>query len=136
MCCLPVVRVIPLGQEAGSSAATGLTEAALAAALKCPAPEVVSDAEVDALILQNIPESIFGRLYPFQREGVRFGVKHQGRGLLADEMGLGKTVQVCTYAAPYSDAIPVKPKRQSLAMTALQKLSTTPDLSAKVVYQL
>lgn len=95
MCCLPAVRVIPLGQEAGSSAAaTGLNEPALAAALKCPAPEVVSDAEVDALILQSIPESIFSRLYPFQREGVRFGVKHQGRVLLADEMGLGKTVQV------------------------------------------
>lgn len=90
---MPAVRVIPLGQEA-TSAATGLNDPALAAALKCPAPEVVSDAEVDALILQNIPESIFGRLYPFQREGVRFGVKHQGRVLLADEMGLGKTVQV------------------------------------------
>ena len=74
--------------------AVGLDDAALAAALKCPAPGVISDTEVDALILQSIPESIFNRLYPFQKEGVRFGIKHQGRVLLADEMGLGKTVQV------------------------------------------
>ena len=90
---MTAVRVIPLGQALGSSA-TGPDDAALAAALKCPAPSVISDAEVDALILQSIPESIFSRLYPFQRDGVRFGVKHQGRVLLADEMGLGKTVQV------------------------------------------
>ena len=37
----------------------------------------------------------------FQREGVRFGVRHGGRCLLADEMGLGKTVQV-------RQAIPVR----------------------------
>lgn len=90
---MTAVRVIPLGQESASSA-TGVDVAALAAALKCPAPGVISDIEVDALILRSIPESIFSRLYPFQREGVRFGVKHQGRVLLADEMGLGKTVQV------------------------------------------
>lgn len=90
---MAAVRVVPLGQDPASST-TGLDGAALAAALKCPAPGDISDAEVDAVILQSIPESIFSRLYPFQREGVRFGVKHQGRVLLADEMGLGKTVQV------------------------------------------
>ena len=31
-------------------------------------------------------------LYPFQREGIKFAVKHK-RCLIADEMGLGKTVQ-------------------------------------------
>ena len=90
--CLTAVRVIPLDQ---ASDLTGPDTEALAAALKCPAPAVASDAEVDALISKSIPESITSRLYPFQREGVRFGVKHQGRVLLADEMGLGKTVQVC-----------------------------------------
>lgn len=32
----------------------------------------------------------------FQREGVLFGVKRQGRCMIADEMGLGKTVQAST----------------------------------------
>ena len=39
-------------------------------------------------------DSLNDRLFPFQRAGVRFGVKHKGRVMLADEMGLGKTVQV------------------------------------------
>jgi SWI/SNF-related matrix-associated actin-dependent regulator 1 of chromatin subfamily A len=30
---------------------------------------------------------------PFQRDGIAFGIKAQGRVLLADEMGLGKTLQ-------------------------------------------
>ena len=35
------------------------------------------------------------RLYPFQRDGVRWLLDHSG-GILADDMGLGKTVQVVT----------------------------------------
>lgn len=56
------------------------------------APEATAGGEVETLIRQNIPESIFSRLFPFQREGVLFGVKHQGRVLLGDETGLGKNV--------------------------------------------
>ncbi len=33
-------------------------------------------------------------LCSFQREGVRFALKHNGRALIADDMGTGKTVQV------------------------------------------
>ena len=63
-------------------------------ALKVQPPATSSDVDVAALIQQSLPESVFSRLYPFQQEGIRFGVKHNGRVLLADEMGLGKTVQV------------------------------------------
>ena len=31
---------------------------------------------------------------PFQRDGIKFALKHGGRALVGDEMGLGKTVQV------------------------------------------
>ena len=94
------VRVIPLGTNPSAAAteAAGPDEASIAAALKCPPPDVTPEEEVQLLIKQNIPESVFSRLYPFQREGVCFGVRHQGRVLLADEMGLGKTVQVHSFA--------------------------------------
>ena len=43
-----------------------------------------------------IPARLEGRLMAFQREGVRFALRHGGRALIGDEMGLGKTVQVLT----------------------------------------
>lgn len=45
----------------------------------------------------NTGESLEARMMPFQREGVRFGLKAGGRLLIGDEMGLGKTVQVCLW---------------------------------------
>lgn len=41
-----------------------------------------------------IPARLEGRLMAFQREGVKFALRHGGRALIGDEMGLGKTVQV------------------------------------------
>lgn len=37
------------------------------------------------------------KLYPYQREGVRFAFAH-GRSIIADEMGLGKTIQAIAVA--------------------------------------
>jgi len=36
-------------------------------------------------------------LLPFQKDGVKFLLERNGRGLIADEMGLGKTLQAITY---------------------------------------
>lgn len=42
----------------------------------------------------HIPTNLESQLMPFQREGVKFALRHGGRALIGDEMGLGKTVQV------------------------------------------
>jgi len=44
---------------------------------------------------------IYGRLMGFQREGVQFGLRRNGRILLADDMGLGKTIQALAMAYFY-----------------------------------
>ncbi len=38
---------------------------------------------------------------PFQRAGVQFALRREGRTLLADEMGVGKTVQAIAIASCY-----------------------------------
>ncbi|KIY97725.1 DNA helicase [Monoraphidium neglectum] len=55
----------------------------------------------------HVPEDVWLRLMPFQREGVIYALQRQGRILLADEMGLGKTVQAITIAACYSEDWPL-----------------------------
>ncbi|XP_015897937.3 uncharacterized protein LOC107431494 isoform X6 [Ziziphus jujuba] len=55
----------------------------------------------------RIPTSMESKLLPFQREGVRFILRHGGRALLADEMGLGKTLQAIAVASCIRDSWPV-----------------------------
>ena len=63
------------------------------ACLYVPSSFAVDEEDVQQR-LERIPVDIWGRLFPFQRQGIRRGVAVGGRTLLADEMGLGKTVQV------------------------------------------
>ena len=41
-------------------------------------------------LASSLPEGLTGALFPFQREGVLFALRHDARVLIADEMGLGK----------------------------------------------
>jgi SWI/SNF-related matrix-associated actin-dependent regulator 1 of chromatin subfamily A len=60
--------------------------------------EVSASSGID---LRPIDEKLVSRLMPFQREGVEFGIKNQGRVLIADDMGLGKTIQAIAIASYY-----------------------------------
>ncbi|EIE23396.1 P-loop containing nucleoside triphosphate hydrolase protein [Coccomyxa subellipsoidea C-169] len=54
----------------------------------------------------RIPAKLEGRLMAFQRDGVRFALRHGGRALIGDEMGLGKTVQALALMAAFRDEWP------------------------------
>eukprot|EP00960_Hanusia_phi_P007141 203180-Hanusia_phi.AAC.1 len=58
-------------------------------------------------LYKRIPDNIESALMPFQKEGVKFGISHEGKVLIADEMGLGKTLQAIAIACVFSDDWPV-----------------------------
>ncbi|XP_078695209.1 DNA annealing helicase and endonuclease ZRANB3-like [Branchiostoma floridae x Branchiostoma belcheri] len=59
------------------------------------------------LSLQCLPSALRDKLMPFQREGVKFALKKNGRCLIGDEMGLGKTLQAIAVAYHYRQEWPV-----------------------------
>ena len=73
----PTLRCYPDALEMVISQRERLQRAALV-------DETYTDEALDALLSK--------KLYPYQKEGVRFAVK-AGKAIIADEMGLGKTVQ-------------------------------------------
>ncbi|CAA6662219.1 unnamed protein product [Spirodela intermedia] len=58
-------------------------------------------------LYDRMPSFIESKLLPFQRDGVRFLLRHGGRVLLADEMGLGKTLQAIAFTACIRESWPV-----------------------------
>lgn len=63
--------------------------------------------EIPNVDLSSIDQTLTDDLYPFQHEGVCFGIWKQGRILLADDMGLGKTIQAIAICAYYRDEWPL-----------------------------
>lgn len=55
----------------------------------------------------RVPTKLRNTLLPFQREGLIFGVRKNGKLLIGDEMGLGKTVQAIALACYFKEAWPV-----------------------------
>lgn len=41
---------------------------------------------VEALVHRHLPAGLWNQLYPYQKDGVKFGLSRRGRYLLADEM--------------------------------------------------
>ncbi|KAG2391826.1 hypothetical protein C9374_013311 [Naegleria lovaniensis] len=56
---------------------------------------------------EGIPQKLQEALLPFQKAGVEFGIKRQGRIMIADEMGLGKTIQCIAIACHFSNEWPL-----------------------------
>ncbi|CAH1406640.1 unnamed protein product [Nezara viridula] len=69
-----------------------------------PSNFTVNHKEVD---ISRIEPALLNSLFPFQKEGIQFGVSKGGRCLIADEMGLGKTIQALGIADYYRDEWPL-----------------------------
>ncbi|XP_068923925.1 DNA annealing helicase and endonuclease ZRANB3 isoform X3 [Petaurus breviceps papuanus] len=54
-----------------------------------------------------LPEKLRARLLPFQKDGITFALKRNGRCMVADEMGLGKTIQAVAIAYFYKNEWPL-----------------------------
>ena len=59
---------------------------------------LLSDDQVDER-LDRLPRMLREALYPFQLDGVRYGLARGGRCLIADQMGVGKTIQALALGA-------------------------------------
>ena len=57
--------------------------------------------------IDKLPPNMLKTLYEFQKEGINFGIKKNGRVLIADEMGVGKTIQAIGISAIYQENWPV-----------------------------
>ncbi|XP_074158002.1 DNA annealing helicase and endonuclease ZRANB3 isoform X4 [Sminthopsis crassicaudata] len=69
-----------------------------------PRNSLKSECEDELLFL---PEKLRARLLPFQKDGITFALKRDGRCMVADEMGLGKTIQAIAIAYFYKHEWPL-----------------------------
>ncbi|KAK6627944.1 hypothetical protein RUM44_010426 [Polyplax serrata] len=63
--------------------------------------------ELDQVDWARIDKYLRESLLPFQVDGIRFGIKKQGRCLIADDMGLGKTIQALGIACYFKENWPL-----------------------------
>ena len=68
--------------------------------------DYASDSEHKKTI-NDLPKKLKANLYPFQKEGIQFGLDHHCRFLIADEMGVGKTIQAIALCHLYKENWPV-----------------------------
>ena len=67
--------------------------------------KIAASKAIDANI--EIPITVKGELFPFQKAGVQFIENTNGKTLIADEMGLGKTVQAIAWASLHPKKRPI-----------------------------
>lgn len=69
--------------------------------------EPVNTKDPSGIDWNRFPESLLKAWRPFQREGITFGIKREGRCLIGDEMGLGKTIQAMSIAYYFKENWPL-----------------------------
>ena len=67
--------------------------------------KIAASKAIDANI--EIPSSLKGELFPFQKAGVQFIENTNGRTLISDSMGLGKSVQSIAWTLLHPEKVPI-----------------------------
>lgn len=80
------------GAAAGTGLAHGSKGMGKAAAKAARRLEPINVCES---LMYTLPAVLRDTLLPFQREGVMYGLRREGRVLIADEMGTGKVLRMC-----------------------------------------
>uniref|UniRef100_A0A1B6GXP5 SWI/SNF-related matrix-associated actin-dependent regulator of chromatin subfamily A-like protein 1 n=1 Tax=Cuerna arida TaxID=1464854 RepID=A0A1B6GXP5_9HEMI len=63
--------------------------------------------DINKVDISRVDENLLNTIYPFQMEGIKFGVSRGGRCLIADDMGLGKSIQALGIADYYRSDWPL-----------------------------
>ncbi|XP_067021741.1 SWI/SNF-related matrix-associated actin-dependent regulator of chromatin subfamily A-like protein 1 isoform X1 [Acropora muricata] len=84
----------------------GLPKAVISTFLKA-SPGILKELSTSEINLNSVDFKLVEALMPFQRQGVSFSIRHDGRVLIADDMGLGKTIQAICVACYYRPEWPL-----------------------------
>uniref|UniRef100_A0A1B6KTZ9 SWI/SNF-related matrix-associated actin-dependent regulator of chromatin subfamily A-like protein 1 n=1 Tax=Graphocephala atropunctata TaxID=36148 RepID=A0A1B6KTZ9_9HEMI len=63
--------------------------------------------DITKVDISRVDRNLINTIYPFQMEGIQFGVSRAGRCLIADDMGLGKSIQALGIADYYRSDWPL-----------------------------
>ncbi|KAF4026505.1 hypothetical protein G4228_018559, partial [Cervus hanglu yarkandensis] len=74
---------------------------------KCLTPQISCSTNESYKHLDFLPDKLRAKLLPFQKDGITFALRRDGRCMVADEMGLGKTVQAIGIAYFYKEEWPL-----------------------------
>ncbi|XP_060034017.1 DNA annealing helicase and endonuclease ZRANB3 isoform X2 [Erinaceus europaeus] len=74
---------------------------------KCLTPQTSCLTHESCKELDFLPDTLKAKLLPFQKDGITFALRRNGRCMVADEMGLGKTIQAIAIAYFYKEEWPL-----------------------------
>uniref|UniRef100_A0A8C3YQ54 DNA annealing helicase and endonuclease ZRANB3 n=1 Tax=Catagonus wagneri TaxID=51154 RepID=A0A8C3YQ54_9CETA len=74
---------------------------------KCLTPQISYLTSEPYKHLDFLPDKLRLKLLPFQKDGISFALRRDGRCMVADEMGLGKTIQAIGIAYFYKEEWPL-----------------------------
>lgn len=111
----------------------GLPKTVLSLFTKRPSG-TLKDLSSQDINLNSIDSKLVSSLMPFQKHGVCFSIRRDGRVLIADDMGLGKTIQAICVASYYRKEWPVLVICPSSMRLSWQQVSSSIHMKWYFIY--